>query len=285
MNATPSLPGFAIGGIQVWPDLSDFNLWYWLPGAPQPQLTPDCKPQISLISLGDTAILQLGVQWTASQEALDQLPRHIADYQKLGGAAITKLRLTPATAQISRVVLKIGSADAMQEIATAHPSNTVPYAAALSASLDSSKASAAKAALGGEQGLMFIRYEASLALTNAATASLAGDVAAALSKMPQIKSSEDASVALKKFEASGVLTWKRSASANASNELRAKADAAVREKAIAMLIGIIKSRITPAQSKIFSSAELKEASNCEVYREQDLSNWLVNSDGTQLIQK
>lgn len=278
------LPGFDVDGIRVWPDTEQANIWRWLPGAPSPQAGPDGRPQVSLIVAGAATILQLGVCWTASQDALDAVRKSIA---RKAGADPATLALTPADACVDRVALLLGPQGALEEAAAGPSSGTPPYMAALGATLAGPRAEAALAALDGQSGRMAVRYEATVALSVVAEAALTGDLAAALPGLTRPDSDEEARGAVDELVEAGALTWLRTADPDAPESLRVKASDAARERAAQLLAGMIAdaSRHTLDAAKLDAKARMTAPLKIAIVRECDVASWFGGGKGAAHVQR
>jgi hypothetical protein len=287
MGSSDALPGFEIGGIQVWPDADEPNTWRWLPNLPSAQTKADGRPQISLIASNATTILQLGVQWSAPQVVLDGLLAKIAKHENVNEDAAAKSKLTPAQVTVNHVALRVGAEGALEEVATSHPSDYLPFSGAMSATLTGPRAEAALAALEGKSGRMIVRYEVTVTTSNAAEAVLSGDVAKSLAKLAIPKTDAEAKAIIASLEKSGVLTWRRKANADASELLRTKTDDAAREKASMAIRSILADAASRKldKAKLEGSARLAEPMAKNLTRDADVATWFTEGEGKKYIMR
>lgn len=131
--------------------------FYYIPGEPTPELSPNGAPTLSLWVTDLDARLQLGVQWTVSAAEEESLRRTIAlRHPPLTAAA---LQLQPAPLQVQSVDLLLGDGQTpMQPLATTPSSGFPPYIAIFGVALDAEQKHQAIAALHGRTGFLAVRY-------------------------------------------------------------------------------------------------------------------------------
>lgn len=133
------------------------NRFYYIPGEPTPELTPNGAPTLSLWVTDLDARLQLGVQWIMSAAAEESLRRTIALHHPPLTAAT--LSLQPAPLQVQSVDLLLGNGEApMQILAATKSSGFSPYTAIFGVALDAAQKQQAMAALHGRTGFLAVRY-------------------------------------------------------------------------------------------------------------------------------
>jgi hypothetical protein len=146
----------AISGddVEMWPSLDDTAVWFFLPGPLGPERSPGGVPTLSLLELGQSAILQCGAIWQADPAALSRL---IAEAAKR--ASLPDVRLSPAAASVKAARLEMiardGGVKTLQETTS---SNIPPYTAIFHVPLTAESLGLVKDALDGKEGVLSIHY-------------------------------------------------------------------------------------------------------------------------------
>jgi hypothetical protein len=225
MTTDLSLPGESLAGLRFW---QEEGRWLYLPERPQPLRGPSGRAQLSVIQAGGVTMVAIGVTLQPASETLEQLRQEV---RRRGGLAET---LVPAPLSVKRAALLVAEDGGFAEVASAHPSDLPPQAAAYSAVLRDAHGATAAAAGRGEHGKLRVLYAVELPRRRAATARLAGDLgghAGDIAAPPDVA----AATAIRCAAAAGDLAWTETADSGASEALRAAARDAALAQAVESL--------------------------------------------------
>jgi hypothetical protein len=149
-------------GIRYEPRRGSDSDWLYLADEPSPELTPDGKPSIGVIDLGDEAMLQLGVRLDPPAERVEALRAELQRLHPELGA--TGVRLAPLASTVGNVSLLVGDGSGTwTELDTSKSSGYPPYSTVFNLRLDAEERAAVAAAINGRREFLAVRYEATLA--------------------------------------------------------------------------------------------------------------------------
>jgi hypothetical protein len=276
--------GAEYNGIYCYRRVVDPSTFYYIPGAPAPQRTSKGDPQVSLISMGPMAMLQVGIKWDAGSETLSDVRGQVATkYPELDTSAI---QLMPAAVSVTGVTLELKNADGKYDVVgTSSSSGTAPFTAIFSASLTSQQSAQATSALNGRADLLRVVYSVSVDVSVAASATLSGDVAADLQEIDSDATAEDCETALQAGVEAGRLELETSADPDTPDTLVKEVRQQVMDKAADLL-----HRVLAGSETDFDAAHLKVAVSktspvqVALTRTSDAGTWFSGTAAAQHIQ-
>lgn len=282
MTALPE--GVEYNGVYCYRRAGDSATFYYIPGAPAPQRTSTGDPQVSLISMGSIAMLQVGVTWDAGSDALSDVRGQLArKYPELDPAAI---QLVPAAVSVTGVTLELVNADGKYDvIGTSSSSGTAPFDAIFSVSLKSEQSPQAISALNGRKDVLRAVYSVSVDVSVASSATLSGDVAAELGELDTNATAEECQTALQSALDAGHVTLETSGDPDVPDTLVKQVRLQVMDKAADLL-----HRFLAGSETDFDAAHLKvtvsKTSSVQVAltRTSDAGTWFSGTAAAQHIQ-
>jgi hypothetical protein len=220
-------------GVEMWPSLDDPGVWFFLPGPPEPERSPSGLPTLSLLELGQSALLQCGATWQADSATLGRLT---AEAAKRAGLPDVQLSPAPASVKAARLemVARDGGVTTLQETT---PSNMPSYTAIFHVPLTAESLASVKDALGGKEGVLSIRYAIEVQRRARASAQISGTLDRSV--LPDRCSSDEAAALVAATLAAGQLQIVARAEGPAPEDLRAEAGEGAIARAAAMLASAI----------------------------------------------
>ncbi|MER3476419.1 MAG: hypothetical protein C4287_07515, partial [Leptolyngbya sp. ERB_1_2] len=167
-----TLDRFNYQGIEYYVDLSDPSSFYYIPGIPTSQHTPQGQPAASLMVLDQLAMLQLSSEWDVSSDQLEELRTAIAKQFHLGTVSLQPAPLTVESVILS---LKTNKGD-FEVLKSAESSGYPPFTTVFSVQLDNEQKAQAIAAFNGRKDQLIITYKVSLKTEIVAEVMIKGDV-------------------------------------------------------------------------------------------------------------
>ncbi len=181
---------FHTSDITYYQSDQDEHTFFYLPNQPGPVSNPLGKPQLMLLTMPTSAVLQLSSRWGADAAEIEALRAEITRQFNLPNPAL--IRLTPAPVEVAGAQLLIGSGqEDMEVLQTSNTSGFPPYTALFHANLTHEQAQQAVSALNGRTGFLQVRYQASQQEKRTATILLSGDVQADIDALDASASLEE----------------------------------------------------------------------------------------------
>ncbi|MGG6264659.1 hypothetical protein ACQ4M3_15055 [Leptolyngbya sp. AN03gr2] len=144
--------------IEYYVDRSDPTRFYYIPGTPKSQETPQGHPAASMIVLDQVAMLQLSSEWSVRSEELEELESAITEQFEL-----ETVSLQPAPLSIESVTLSLRTNKGDYEVLSeSESSGYPPYTAVFSVQLEGDQKAQAIAAFNGRKEQLIITYKAVL---------------------------------------------------------------------------------------------------------------------------
>jgi hypothetical protein len=278
------LNGFSIADLYAYRDAQETNLFYYLPDRPTPETNADQEPTLSLLAFDQTAILQLGVCWTATSDQLETLQTTLENKYP----EIDDIRLSPAPIAIQNVTLYLRDrTEKNRDLKTVSASNYPPYTALFNTTLNSEDKDLAIAAIMGHGEILTISYQAKLSIPISAEVKLTGNIQSDLAALPKSPSLSDCLLQIEAAIAAGRLekiqTESQYCKTPESMSLLHKAEKMVKEKAALVLQTMAKNH--PSDKSHFNTTvTLMEMSSIDLVQICDISTWFPKQDGIDYIQ-
>lgn len=144
---------FNYQGIEYYADCSCF---YYIPGTPTSQATPQGHPAASMIVLDQVAMLQLSSEWSVPTQQLEALESAIAKQFNLKSVSLHPAPLTVESVTLS---VKTNSGE-FEELQSAKSSGYPPFTTVFSVQLEGDQKAQAIAAFNGRKDQLIITYQA-----------------------------------------------------------------------------------------------------------------------------
>lgn len=142
-------------GIEYYADCSCF---YYIPGTPTSQATPQGHPAASMIVLDQVAMLQLSSEWSVQTQQLEELESAIANQFNLESVC-----LQPAPLKVESITLSVkNSSGDFEVLQSAISSGYPPFTTVFSVQLEGDQKAQAIAAFNGRKDQLIITYKALL---------------------------------------------------------------------------------------------------------------------------
>ena len=275
-------------GVEMWPSLDDPGVWFFLPGSLGPERSPSGVPTLSLLELGQSAILQCGAIWRADPARLSRLAAEAAKR-----AGLPDVQLSPAPASVKAALLEViahdGDVKTLQETTS---SNMPPYTAIFHVALAADSLGPVKDALDGKEGILSIRYVIDVQRRARASAKVSGTLDRLA--LPDHCSSNEAAALVAASIAAGQLQITERTEGPASGDLCDEAHAGAIDRAAAMLASAIgegqpSDGSTPASRSpppgpltIDVTVSLASIVTDEIARSTDLATWRPGGTNQQV---
>jgi hypothetical protein len=137
------------------------DTWSYVALSADAERTADGHPTITVMNIGETAILQLGTRWEPATDAIEALRNHIA---VVSGANASEVRLSPeARDQVTATLDVRNEAGVSVASAESATSNYPPFATVFNLTLDAVARASVLSALAGRSGLVSITYRSRVA--------------------------------------------------------------------------------------------------------------------------
>lgn len=311
MAELPETLGFYLDGIYCYADASDPQMFYYIPGKPQPELDALGKPILSLWVSDRGALLQLQTRWAIASEQLMALKQELARRHTL---EVSQIQLRSAPITQPQVLLAIGNRQAeFQTVETVQSSGIAPYSAIFNTPLTAPEKDSAVAALNGNANSLSVTYQGELQVQAIATAVIEGDVSLDVQQLIESATRDETpnlrdriwgkpsspsktrsplslDACLRQIEAAlqtQRLNLKWTGAERASLALQDQVSQQVKQNAAHQLLHLAQSlRLEKDKiqtSHLQTTAQASEIQTYEVKQQTDISTWFIQSRGTDLI--
>ncbi|MBI1180089.1 MAG: hypothetical protein GC201_05985 [Alphaproteobacteria bacterium] len=132
------------------------DLYYYAPKAPGIAADANGRRQFNLLTAGSVSFLQITGSWGLNPDKVAEARRELA--RKLGREP-DALDLRPVPETVGAVSLVLAGDDGDTVLQQTKSSGMPPYHAAFNVMLDDARLKTVKAALGGERGVLGLRYD------------------------------------------------------------------------------------------------------------------------------
>jgi hypothetical protein len=162
MSAATAKSSGSFRGIRYQARRGTESDWLYLADEPSPELTPDGKPSIGVVDLGEEAMLQVGVRLDPPAEEVEALRTELKRlHPELGP---TDVRLAPLVSTVENASLLVGDGSGTwSELDRRKSSGYPPYSTVFNVRVDADGRAAVAAAINGRREFLGVRYEATLA--------------------------------------------------------------------------------------------------------------------------
>ncbi|MER3435377.1 MAG: hypothetical protein C4288_18720 [Leptolyngbya sp. ERB_1_1] len=274
-----TLDRFNYQGIEYYVDLSDPSSFYYIPGIPTSQHTPQGQPAASLMVLDQLAMLQLSSEWDVSSDQLEELRTAIAKQFHLGTVSLQPAPLTVESVILS---LKTNKGD-FEVLKSAESSGYPPFTTVFSVQLDNEQKAQAIAAFNGRKDQLIITYKVSLKTEIVAEVMIKGDVTEDLKKLPKTPTLEDCSRQIDSAIVQHRLKLEQSS--KAPEDLLEKAIQLAKRRAAQLLLSMAEDAPIPYDRTHFqASASLTNDDLVKIERSTDISTWFATRSGMNYVQ-
>src|SRR5216684_1227494 len=114
----------------------DPGTFYFIPGNPEPELSPSGTPAANMILSGSSGILQLGVHWSVSPDQIKALQDYLQrEFPQLKSPP--QLRMEPVAVEAVKLAITMPDGSSTM-LATTRSSGYLPFAAVFNVALDGS---------------------------------------------------------------------------------------------------------------------------------------------------
>jgi hypothetical protein len=154
--------GFYIHDVYCYRDATlDRWSFYYIPGAPKPEINAFGKPTISLWASARGAILQLQTRWDVETNLLTEIKQELSKLYPELDADLISLELAPVISQ--GVTLLIGDGNnQFQDLVTVNSSGASPYATIFNLRLTATDKAKVLSTFNGHQNYLILKYQFSL---------------------------------------------------------------------------------------------------------------------------
>jgi hypothetical protein len=254
----------------------------FVPGV-QPEVTSRGEPTLILVRIGAAAILQGGVQLSASPSQLNAARSAL---QRLPGAASPVL-LDPAdmTPRSAALVIRTGEPRQEQVLCKVVPSALPPYSAILHAILTPEASRLIERALAGETGHVFVTYDVRLARKRGVRVWIDGTPPLAAGRSATPPSPADAARLVDDGLASGRLTLRLEAWGGVDDDFVTAAVERAKGKAAAFVRSLAEGSATPdvREDRLSVNVLVEEPRSLALPRESDIALWFSRRRGASFV--
>lgn len=256
------------GGVRFLRDTDEPDRLWFEPGQPDAVRGPNGSPQAQAYDFGGRVILQLGVCLRPTSAELDALRPELA--ARLGLADPALLKLAPRPARLEPVKLCLAETPPTV-LASAMPSSCPPFNTLLSVTLEGDRAARVLAAVGGEHGVLSVRYLLLQDEPGTVRAVCNGDVAVAL---PELRSrGVDGAVAVRELlDAGRLVVQVKCEPAEAPENVRERVVRLVLDAA-ARTVESLLTGPTPEQAQVHAEASEQVLLTRQVELRADVAGW------------
>jgi hypothetical protein len=247
--------------------------FYFIPGDPEPELSPSGAPAANMILSGSSGILQLGVHWSVSQEEMKALQDYLQrEFPQLNSPP--QLRMEPVAVEAVKLALTMPDGSSTM-LATTGSSGYLPFAAVFNVVLDGSRYSQTRLAMAGQQKVLKVSYEIAGQSHLLCTATVSGD---ARQDLAELDPAADITACRAQMESAlndGRMELAISGD-DVSESLRAKTIDMAKDQAASVLRRMLgRSETELDAAHLSATATLSEEHPLRLVREADVGAWFT----------
>ncbi|UVT19101.1 MAG: hypothetical protein H8K03_14965 [Nitrospira sp.] len=280
-------PSFMFQGLFGYEDSDSPDTFYHVPGEPSPERDPQGKPTLSLLALGDTAILKLGAQWGPEEKTLDAFRRDIVDEFSTRRLTLSTIRLihSPITMRSADLVVTCenGRSELLQSVAT---SGFPPFMAIFNVRLNAVAKASVIRALHGSPYLLTVKYRGCFTSPLPLSASISGDARDEVRALRPSSTVAEARALVDRALASGQFTRTRHSPRGMPTSIENVVEEEVRMAAAKALGWLVQRQATVADPEVLRFAVMiSKTLNMELPFDitTDVSAWFPRAQGNTHI--
>jgi hypothetical protein len=270
MTAVPS--GLDYRGAHFYRGPDDRQTFYYIAGAPTPDKDASGKPALNFFVTDQAALLQFSTRWEvpvdvfeASREAL---------HEQFPDSEPSSIRFSPAPLSMEGVTLTLTDKGREDNLQTVTSANFPPYSALFNVTLTPEQKARVASALNGRAGVLKVSYRFSLSAEVTVETSITGDVSKEIAELGPTSARTDCQACIDSALAEGRLQLVRTGPDDAPAELKDKADAMAKEKAIDMLQRMTtQAGLNPDTANLKATALATIPTTIPLTRSTDVGSW------------
>ena len=280
MTTVPS--GLDYRGAHFYRGQDDRQTFYYIAGEPTPDKDASGKPALNFFVTDQAALLQFSTRWEvpvdvfeASREAL---------HEQFPDSEPSSIRFSPAPLSMEGVTLTLTDTGREDNLQTVTSANFPPFSALFNVTLTPEQKARVASALNGRTGVLKVSYRFSLSTAVSVETSISGDVSEDIAQLGPSASRTDCQACLDAALAEGRLQLVRTGADDAPAELREKADAMAKEKAIDTLQRMAaQADLNPDTANLKATALATMPTTIPLSRSTDVGSWYSSGVGARVI--